>query len=280
MTPSCPLCAGLASAFWFDKAGLRYWRCSGCGFVFGQASANANFQQSMAGFEPAYRDYLDASAVDAQNHRSVVDWIETFVALDAQTNLLDVGAGSGKFLRHLAADRPCRAIGIEPAAALHAAYDLGSLGVLPTTLPEFAANYRGPGFDVVTVLDVIEHVPEPTPFARALAAVTRPGGVVFVSTPDRGALLARVLGRRWHHFNRYHFSLFDASTLDRLAGTAGFTTVESKHRGKRFTLGYVRDYFREFILSAKRASSSGRADEVAVTLNLHDVIWSVWRRRP
>ena len=155
MTPPCPLCAGTASDSWFDKAGLSYWRCPGCGFVFGQASANANFQQSLAGFEPAYRGYLDASAVDAANHRSVVGLIETFVALDAQASLLDVGAGSGKFLRHLAAERSCRAIGIEPVSALHAGYDLGSLGVLPTTLPDFAATYRGPGFDVVTVLDVI-----------------------------------------------------------------------------------------------------------------------------
>ena len=121
---------------------------------------------------------------------------------------------------------------------------------------------------------------EPLPFARALATVTRPGGVVVVSTPDRRALLARLMGRRWHHFNRYHFSLFDAATLDRLAAGAGFVTLESKHRGKRFTLGYVRDYFREFILSAKRGVSSSRADETVVTLNLYDVIWSVWSRRP
>ncbi len=247
--------------------------------MFGQASANANFQQSLAGFEPAYRGYLETSAVDAANHGAVVDWIEAFTRLDAETTVLDVGAGSGKFLRFLASQRPCRASGVEPVAALHAGYDLGSLGVVPATLPEFAATYQGPGFDVVTVFDVIEHVPEPIPFARALAAVTRPGGVVFVSTPDPSALLARAMGRYWHHLNRYHFSLFDARSLDRLAKDTGFATVESSHRGKRFTLGYVRDYFSEFIMSAKRGASSSRADAATVTLNLYDVIWSVWRRR-
>ena len=279
MTPSCPLCASTASAFQFEKAGLRYWRCPDCAFVFGQSGDNANFQPSMAGFEPAYREYLETSAVDTANHRAVVEWIETFTALDAHTSLLDVGAGSGKFLRYLAAERSCRATGIEPASALHGAYDLGRLGVVPATLPDFAAGYSGPGFDVVTVLDVIEHVQEPVPFARALAAVTKPSGVVFVSTPDRGSLLARAMGRRWHHVNRYHFSLFDEPTLGRLADGAGFETLESSHRGKRFTLGYVRDYFRQFILAAPRRTSPSRADARVMTLNLHDIIWSVWRRQ-
>lgn len=280
MTDVCPLCAGGPGHPLFEKGGQRYFRCGHCGFLYGRSEVNANFQPRLGDYEPAYRQYLDATAVDEVNHDATLAWVEQHAPLGAGNSLFDVGAGSGKFLRHVAARRLCRIAGLEPSAALFEAFNLGSLGVASQTLPAFAASYEGSPFDVVTVLDVIEHVEDPVPFARALNRITMAGGLVFLSTPDAGSAVARGLGRHWHHCNRYHFSLFDPATIARLGADAGFATLEVTHRGKRFTSGYLRDYVRDFLLPGRRSAAVGQPGNRVFSLNLYDIMSVVWRRLP
>lgn len=248
--------------------------------VYGRSEVNPNFQARLDDYEPAYRQYLDTTEVDEVNHEATLAWLEQYVSLSAEISLLDVGAGSGKFLRHVAARRPCRVAGLEPSRALFEAFDLGSLGVTSQTLPEFAGSYAGRGFDIVTVLDVIEHVEDPVPFVRAVRTVTRPGGLIFLSTPDVGSGLARTLGRHWHHCNRYHFSLFDSVTIRRLGEENGFETLNVARRGKRFTSGYLLDYARDFLLPGRRSGSAVSWRRRVFSLNLYDIMSVVWRRTP
>jgi SAM-dependent methyltransferase len=276
----CPLCGDPAGQPLFEKGGHRYARCRRCGFQYGRSPVNANFPARLDDYEPAYRQYLETTAVDEANHDALLAWIERYATLTAATRVLDVGAGSGKWLRYLEARRPCRLSGLEPSAALFSGFDLDARGVLNQTLPAFAESHAGERFDVVTVLDVIEHVEEPLPFAQALAAVTRPGGLVFLSTPDAGSVVAGALGRYWHHRNRYHFSLFDRSTIRRLGADTGFETVAMTHRGKRFTAGYLRDYVRDFLLPGRALARSRRASRQVFSINLYDIMSAVWRRMP
>jgi 2-polyprenyl-3-methyl-5-hydroxy-6-metoxy-1,4-benzoquinol methylase len=264
----------------FHKAGQDFFECSACAFQFGRSETNANFAQSFGDYEPAYQQYLDSSSVDVANHEALIEWIESSATLvDPGVALLDVGAGSGKFLRFVRARRQCRAMGIEPSDALFRAFDLSRLGVANLTLPSFSESANHDSFDVVTVLDVLEHVIDPLEFGDCLYRLTKPGGYVFVSTPDVGSFVARMLGQRWHHYNRYHFSLFDARSIGRLARAAGFVVVGVEHRGKRFASGYVRDYVRDFLRPSRghrRAAAGGR--DWVFSLNLFDIMSVVWRK--
>ena len=276
---TCTLCGSMTAAPLFEKGGQRFFQCRRCRFRFGRSEANANFAQHFDDYEPAYRQYLGASPVDRANHEATVAWVERFVSVDDPAMaLLDVGAGSGKFLAHLRARRRCRSTGVEPSSVLHRTFDLDCLGVANLTLPAFSESSMQT-FDVVTALDVIEHVAEPVEFAQALFRVTRPGGYVFLSTPDAGSLVARALGRHWHHYNRYHFSLFDSRAIVRLGRAAGFEAVELVHRGKRFPARYLQNYARDFLLPSRRRSrTTGEGGDWVLSLNLFDIMSVVWRR--
>jgi SAM-dependent methyltransferase len=273
----CALCGSDRTRALFEKGSHHYFRCGGCGLVFGRGGSNANFHVSIDDYEPAYRQYLNDDPVDTAKLDDVIAWVESHVNLSATIRLLEVGAGSGKLIRRLRRVRSCSVLGIEPSAALFTAYDLATLGIERVTLPELASR-EPPAFDVVTVLDVIEHIPDAAEFVDALARVTRPGGFVFISTPDPEGPLARLLGRRWHHYNAYHFSLYGDAAIATAARRGGFRVVSTEHRPKRMSLDYLWNYLMDFALARRRAASAPRSSRFSISVNVLDTHSIVWQR--
>jgi 2-polyprenyl-6-hydroxyphenyl methylase/3-demethylubiquinone-9 3-methyltransferase len=103
--------------------------------------------------------------------------------------VLDVGCGGG-ILAEAMARRGARVLGIDLAAGalevaeLHA-LDQGVKLDYRRISAEALAGEKPGAFDVVTCMEMLEHVPDPEPVLRALAGLARPGGHVFISTINR-----------------------------------------------------------------------------------------------
>ena len=86
-------------------------------------------------------------------------------------------------------------------------------------------------YDVVTMWDVIEHLPDPASTLRAVHSALRPGGVFAVTTMDVDALFPRVAGRFWPWYMQMHLVYFSRRTLGELLRRSGFEVVEvTRHR--------------------------------------------------
>lgn len=120
-----------------------------------------------------------------------LEWIESFGPLDGHT-VLDVGCGGG-ILAESMARRAAHVTGIDLAAKPLGVARLHALeaGVANIDYVEIAAEalaaQRPGGFDVVTCMEMLEHVPDPASIVRACAALLRPGGRAFFSTLNRNA---------------------------------------------------------------------------------------------
>jgi 2-polyprenyl-6-hydroxyphenyl methylase/3-demethylubiquinone-9 3-methyltransferase len=118
-------------------------------------------------------------------------------------NVLDVGCGGG-LLAEAMAGRGARVTGLDMAAELLKVAELHALetGVtvryLLQSAEQHAVDHAG-GYDVVTCMEMLEHVPDPARVVAALAALVRPGGHVFVSTINRTAraYLRAVIGAEY-----------------------------------------------------------------------------------
>jgi 2-polyprenyl-6-hydroxyphenyl methylase/3-demethylubiquinone-9 3-methyltransferase len=146
--------------------------------------------------------------------------------------VLDVGCGGGLLAEALAQrGASVSAIDLAPSmievAQLHAHQSALAIDYQLCSAEQYAARRPAP-FDVVTCMELIEHVPDPAALLAALGALLRPGGDLFVSTINRnlrsfllaivGAeYLLRLIPRGTHEYQR----LLRPSELARLARTCG-----------------------------------------------------------
>ncbi|KQW43518.1 MULTISPECIES: bifunctional 2-polyprenyl-6-hydroxyphenol methylase/3-demethylubiquinol 3-O-methyltransferase UbiG [unclassified Roseateles] len=118
-------------------------------------------------------------------------WIQQLCPLSGK-RVLDVGCGGG-ILSDSMARAGAQVLGIDLSikplrvAELHA-MEAGTQGVeyREIAVEALAAEQPG-GFDVVTCMEMLEHVPDPASVVRACAALVKPGGWVFLSTLNRNA---------------------------------------------------------------------------------------------
>jgi 2-polyprenyl-6-hydroxyphenyl methylase/3-demethylubiquinone-9 3-methyltransferase len=146
-----------------------------------------------------------------------LEWIDRHAPL-AGKRVLDVGCGGG-ILTEAMAQRGARVTGIDLSdkalrvAELHLHESRLSVMYEKTSVEDFAARRAGE-FDVVTCMELLEHVPEPAAMVAACAHLVRAGGQVFFSTINsnpRSYLFAvigaeyllRLLPRGTHDYLRF-----------------------------------------------------------------------------
>ncbi len=131
-----------------------------------------------------------------------LDWIDRHAGL-AGKNVLDIGCGGGILSESMAEsgatvtgiDLSEKALGV---ARLHLLESGKKVDYRMISAEELAAEAPGT-FDVVTCMEMLEHVPDPASIVAACAALAKPGGHVFFSTINRNpkAYLFAVLGAEY-----------------------------------------------------------------------------------
>ena len=117
-----------------------------------------------------------------------LDWIRQHVQLSG-ANIVDIGCGGGILAESMAAAK-ATVTGIDMAEAalavarLHLHESKAEVEYRQATAEELAAEEAG-SFDVVTCLEMLEHVPDPSQVIRSCAELVKPGGHVFFSTINR-----------------------------------------------------------------------------------------------
>jgi 2-polyprenyl-6-hydroxyphenyl methylase/3-demethylubiquinone-9 3-methyltransferase len=196
-----------------------------------------------------------------------LEWIDAHVHLMGK-RALDIGCGGG-ILSESMALRGAKVKGIDLATSALGVADLHSLeSGVEVAYEEIAAEAlaaREPGtYDIVTCMEMLEHVPSPAAIVEACATLVKPGGWVFFSTLNRNAkaylfavigaeYIARMLPRGTHDYARF----IKPSELGGFARAARLDVVEIKgitYRpfSKRFALSD--DTSINYLMACRRAA--------------------------
>jgi SAM-dependent methyltransferase len=218
-----------------------------------------------------YADYRGAEAVLRREFARTVEFIR---ARRDGGRLLEVGCAYGFFLQEAKPFFDVTGIELAADAAAHAR---GSgLNVL-TGVADEATLVRLGRFDVIVMLDVIEHLPDPADMLRLLGRRLAPGGIIVVTTGDFGSLVARLSGRRWRLMTPpQHLWFFTPGSLSGMARSAGLACEQVDHPWKIVPLSLVLFQLRR-MLGLSQGAQAG-AGGVGLPLNLFDAMRVVLRK--
>ena len=111
----------------------------------------------------------------------LADYLTRYGGLPQDARILEIGCGTGHNLPMLARFGAVEAIEIDPAARAIASERLGRpVGDAP--LPELPGVERG-AFDLVAVLDVVEHIADDVAALAAMRTLLKPGGAILIAVP-------------------------------------------------------------------------------------------------
>ena len=228
------------------------WRlasCSACG------TAYLDPRPTRATIGRAYRSYYTHDGLGHEEvSRLAALLFATLRPRPGADRLMDVGAGTGKLVLS-ARRRGWNAEGVDPdAGAVAAARTQGlqvELGIADALEPS--------AYDVVTMNHVIEHMHDPVDALRACRRGLRPGGSLWIATPNVGSLGHRVFGTAWYGLDPpRHIAVFSRTGLASALSEAGFGRVEWRPSvGSREALARIRRVVRH----RRKAAAAPVADQ-------------------
>ena len=282
----CNLCGSNRFSVLFD-AGVaqinRIVKCSDCGLMYANPHQRPPDVELIKDWDAAWvlehtmttsRWRLEKESLQVRDYRTTRKLLaERF---PARGTLVEIGSGLGCLLNFFKQDG-WNTIGIEPNAGLCLfAQQQFQLAVLRGTV--FDAKLQSASADVVTMIHVIEHVPDPMAIFREVHRLLRTGGWFVVETPRYDTLMFRLLGRRERSLScDGHIYFFTAATLARMATAAGFKIVRTDYVGRSLTLDRL--LYNVGVMTKSSAAQRGltrlstfmRLNQRAVTLNLRDM---------
>ncbi|MBA3558354.1 MAG: class I SAM-dependent methyltransferase [Gemmatimonadaceae bacterium] len=231
-----------------------------------------------------YPDYLGQENALRKSMRRHLSQMARFSPLEGK--LLEVGCAYGLFLdeARLHFDQ---VVGVDVCAnpVSHACKQIGVDARCGNFLRmEFGAQR----FNVVCLWDTIEHLPTPGDFLKKAAELIVDGGMLYITTGDISAAVARMRGRHWRQIHPpTHVSYFSRETLSKLLRLSGFTVVGIETASYYHTLFNIlasirlrRGVFGGVASGLLSMLGEGLARRFGIWLNLGDIMFVAARRIP
>jgi SAM-dependent methyltransferase len=238
----CYLCQSQTKLL-FYKRGYNLYRCPKCKLVI--TDLHAEYEVFVRKFYQkgyfmgdkecgAYAQYEEDKQFIMRNMRHHLSVIQK---LKPTGKLLDIGCAMGFFME-MANNAGYDVYGLDPSeyAINHVSKSLScnlQVGTINT------AQYQPEKFDVISMLDVFEHLADPISDLKKIYRWLKPDGILLIATGDTESITAKILGRHWTFFTPpQHVMCYHRQGISEVLGRSGFVPEAWYRIGKWLSLVY------------------------------------------
>ncbi|MGB1287951.1 MAG: class I SAM-dependent methyltransferase [Aggregatilineales bacterium] len=285
----CNLCGHRETAPYCPENGRGLVQCQHCELVYVGSQPDADelhalysesyFHNDESG-EVGYSDYIGDEINIRKTSRKRLKHLSQFIT---GGRMMDVGCAMGFFIDE-ASKQGFDVEGLD-VSQFATEYVEKHFGHEVHTGSLLVQDFESSAYDMVTMYDVIEHVPDPKAYMEKVADMLKPGGIYELATPDVGSFPAKLAGSHWigYKLADEHVYYFSVATLKKMLGDAGFDVLAVRHIGKFVTMKLFLDRLGFYVpwLSKPLEAISGllKLDERAFYVNPHDIVAVTARKR-
>lgn len=235
-TGKCRACGRSRLKLRLRANGCELVTCADCGYV--QVLKIPSDEEIAEIYRDAYFEkpkYVDDAAARHEFERRA--GLLRDYGLQPDWRVLDYGCAGGDFV--VGMQGRCSMWGVE--------YSREAIAKAQARHPKLADRFGTletvdgmPKFDAVTAWDVIEHVPSPPEMLARINRALKERGVFVLSTPNIGASMAKMMGKRWAFMTPpEHLGFFGRGSMTSTLRAAGFEVEHWSSRGKLVNLPFL-----------------------------------------
>lgn len=236
----CRLCGNSEISIKFSCRGWDLFSCPSCSYVqIGRKPSSDEITAIYGNGYFASKKYGDAKILEWENNRRL-GLVQRYLG-ERSAMILDAGCATGDFLQQAGALYHMWGYDISPYAVDLARKKNPEMAKrIFVGMPDLC-GIKALQYDAICLWDVLEHLWDPVTACKELSALLKPGGYLFLSTPDIGSKTACFLGKRWAFMTPpEHMGFFSGESLSYLLG--GMLCLNMVHRqvlGKWTNLGFL-----------------------------------------
>ena len=208
-------------------------KCKKCGLMYINPRLNPKL------IVKGYSEGTDETFVSQAKGRTITfeKCLKLIEKYKKKGKILDIGTAGGTFL-HVAKKHGWDVYGIEPNKWMckWGKKNYG-INIKPGTL--FDYKFKTNTFDVITLWDVLEHVPDPKKTLLEINRILKPSGLLIVNYPDAGSWIAKVMGKKWVFWLSVHLFYFTPKTIRKILNLTNFKITKIKPHFQTLGLGYL-----------------------------------------
>jgi len=240
----CPICGGSDFRFLFQKDGHGHERCAGCRLI--RINPQPGDEELEAIYNNAKTSYYESWGREEDVYaRMKCLTFERLLAMlpppgKQGLRLLDIGAATGILMR-VAQAKGYEVYGIEASrpGAEAISRRFGPDRVFNGYFSEDFSHWPGLGFDVVCLVDLLEHIRRPDLVLAKIHRLLNDGGRLVICTMDASSFSAQLLGRHWPYYIPQHLYSFSMRNIRELLHNQGYALERLERAAKYLNLEYA-----------------------------------------
>ncbi len=232
-TVTCKVCGAESAAFGqvygsFSRRTYKLRRCPRCSYVFVSDpwtdwATIYNLDYYSGRGPDKLVDYCDelenVATIRRHEWEGILRWARSLGPVDQSTTWLDYGCGSGGLVTFLRDNGITKAVGFDRGTGADIARAHGA-----PVLTEAELDRSRRHFDIISLIEVIEHTLDPVDELRRLRSLLKPSGIVMLTTGNAAPFRRRF--ERWRYVvPEIHVSFFEPQTLAMAMRSAGLEPV-------------------------------------------------------
>jgi 2-polyprenyl-3-methyl-5-hydroxy-6-metoxy-1,4-benzoquinol methylase len=210
--PNCRLCSNPNLKLKFHTKGETLLKCDNCDLLQVADKPSQEKQKSIYSdnyFTPL--KYNDTATLKKENERRL-KLIKEFIQ-EKEAKILDFGCATGDFITYAKTNFDMWGFDLSHFAINEAKKYNPEIEKQLSSGDFSTRNYPPELFNGILLWDVIEHLWDPLEILKKLIHCLKPGGFLFISTPNSGSLMAKIMGKYWAFMTPpEHLSFFSKKT--------------------------------------------------------------------
>ena len=230
---TCSLCGRTVYKDIYQNEEVQYVMCENCSLI--SLYPRPTEEEYTHFYEREYQSYRHSitnyeQAVEGRKakgfdlKKKYMVYVEPY--LKKNSRVLEIGSGWGTFLKLIADTYKCDVRGVEISElAVRVAREHYGLSIEHKTLNDFTYRYKGEKFDVIIMMQVLEHIVDPNKGLKQLASLLSNGGVAYIAVPN--TMQPNEPLDRFFHFE--HVNYFSPYTLMKILEKNGLKIIWNKN---------------------------------------------------